>query len=92
LCVVELVSTLRQEQLRQSNLECAEHRTCAAVVHDEVDQRQHRGLGHEPLHVHVVRHLAEPGWLAFRPDRHQDVHIQRCDLGDRPVEHLDSAE
>jgi hypothetical protein len=33
---------------------------------------------------------AERGWLG--PDGHQDVYIERRDLGDRPIEHLDSAE
>ncbi|HEX6758738.1 MAG TPA: hypothetical protein VF086_10065 [Propionibacteriaceae bacterium] len=51
--------------------ETTEYRTGAAVVHDEIDQWKHRGLSYEPLDMHIVRHLAQRGWLPFGPDRHQ---------------------
>jgi hypothetical protein len=81
--VEALVGTLRQEQLRQSDLEPAEYGTGAAVVHDQVDQWQHCGLRHKPLDVNILRHVSQGGWVSFRPNRHQNIHIERRDLSDQ---------
>ena len=61
-------------------------------MHDEINLRQHFGLRHEPLDVHIVGKFTERGRLAFRTDRDQDLDVKRCDLSDRPAEHLNRAE
>src|SRR4029453_597217 len=92
LSVEELICSLWQQELRQSHLSRCQHGSGAAVMHDEIDQREHCRLSHEPLDMYVVRHIAKGGRLPFRTDSHQDVYAEWRDLSNRPAEYVDSAE
>ena len=88
----ELISSLGEQQLREPNLERAHNGPGTSVMHDEIDQGQHRRLRHEPFDMHVVGQFAERGWLTLGTNGDQDVDVQRCYLTDRAAEHLDRAE
>ena len=44
--------------------------------HDQVDSREHLGLGHEALDPHVGRSWAEVGRVQPTTDRHEDLDVE----------------
>ena len=92
LAVEELIGPLRQQQLRQPGGEGAEHRARPAVVDREVDPREHRGLGDKPFHVDVRWQLAQQFGVPVGADGDQDVDVQRAEVVECPLEHLDRTE
>ena len=46
----------------------------------------------KPLDVNTFRHVTQGGGVPLRPDRHQNIHIERRERSDRTAKYLDSAE
>ena len=61
----------------------AEHRSCAAVVHDGVDVREELYLGQVALDEHPIGDGTQRGRVAVGADGHHDVDRQAGE----PVEH-----
>src|SRR5215211_4886188 len=61
-------------------------------MNDQINQWQDLRLRHEPLDVHIPGKFAERCRLTLRPDSDQDLYVERCDLTDRPAQHLDRPE